>query len=61
MRWRLSLKRCGIPICVVTALLHRLAIEGGPLTERPAMFTPEHFRAKAAEHTELAKTTDGSP
>ena len=39
-------------------LLQRLAIEEGSLTERPAMFTPELYRAKAAECTELAKTTN---
>ena len=32
------------------------AIEGATLTESPTMFTPEHFRAKAIEYKELAKT-----
>ena len=36
--------------------LQLLAVEGGPLTERPVMFTPELFRAKAAKYGELAKT-----
>jgi hypothetical protein len=46
------------PYMLKDTLLQRLAIEGGPLTERPAMLTSELYRAKAAEYRELAKTAN---
>ena len=55
IRRLLSLKWCGIPIYSLSILLQRQAMDGGPLTERPAMREPELYRAKAAENAELAK------
>jgi hypothetical protein len=56
--YSLSLMGGGIPICGVSAHLPHPAIVSGAPTERPAMFTPERFRAKAAEFRELAKTAN---